>query len=731
MDKHQAQQHILALRKEILQRNEEYFVLNKPGISEAVRDSLKQELIALERQFPDLITPDSPTQRVGAPLDGRLPKVPHLTPKQSLADAFSFEALQEWGEQMDRALGEEERMEKMKRKQRNCSYVCELKIDGLNITLHYTLNKERHYEYTRALTRGNGIEGEDVTHAVKTIEALPLTLKNMRLPPKPPRTLEIGGEVYMLKAGLEKVNSLLPEDEKFANPRNAAAGSVRQLDPKIAAERDLRIFCYSLEASAQDAFGITSQEATLQFLENLGLPVQREYKVCNSLTEVETCMERTRKQREKLPYDIDGIVVKVNDRKIQRDLGLTAKAPRWARAYKFVASQATAQVLDIILQVGRTGAITPVAILTPSQLAGTTVTRATLHNADEIARLDVRIGDTVIVQKAGDIIPEVVSVLPKLRPRGTKSFRLPRHCPSCETALVRPEGEAVHRCPNPKCTGVRRERIEHIASRHAMNIEGLGKETVEALLERGLIADPAEIFSLTENDLLQLPLFKEKKMENVMKSIERARSSPLDRFLFALGIRHVGRETAEILARRLRWKTRKLTVKERKNAASAQPTLFSSITSSTSTTSQTSLEAVPLSSLLKTLQDISLENLKAIEGIGEVVARAIKDWVADPDHRRLLHKFEAGGVVCLLPEGSTVPQIFAGKTFVLTGSLPTLSREEAKHLIKERGGSVSSSVSRRTDYVLAGADPGSKYDHAKGLQIQVIDEKEFRRMLTI
>jgi DNA ligase (NAD+) len=747
MDKKHAAQRIKKLREEIWRRNEEYFSLNQPAVSEAVRDSLKQELIKLEEQFPELITPDSPTQRVGAPLDGRLPKVAHLTPKQSLMDVFSYESLEEWGEQMDRALGG----------RKEYSYVCELKIDGLNITLVYEQEKRSEsdagseFRLIRAVTRGNGVQGENVTHTVRTIESLPLRIRVPRLPsshkpePQPlPRYLEIGGEVYMLKVSLAKVNSLLPKEEQFANPRNAAAGSVRQLDPKVAAARDLRIFCYSLSDRAQDTLRLTSQEQTLEFLRSLGLPVNTDYRVCPTLEDVERFMENKRKRREKLPYDIDGIVVKVNARTIQRDLGSTAKAPRWARAYKFAASQATARVLDIILQVGRTGAITPVAILTPSQLAGTTVTRATLHNADEIGRLGVRIGDTVIVQKAGDIIPEVVQVLLKLRPKGTKPFPFPKRCPSCDRTLIRPEGEVVHRCPNPKCEGVRRERIEHVASRHAMNIEGLGKETVEALLERELISDPADIFRLSLSDLLTLPLFKEKKAENVLKSIESARYMPLDRFLFALGIRHVGRETAEVLARRIRWQTSKLRMKERK-AMEAQPSLFegvrgfrgdrgirrtSSDSSDSSVSSVSPIEAVRLSSLLKTLQEISLEDLEAIEGIGGVVASAIKDWVADPDHRRLIHKFEAGGVVCLLPKGSTVPQIFTGKTFVLTGTLPTLSRDEATKLIKDRGGSVGSSISKKTDYVLAGADPGSKYGKAGELGIKIIDEKEFQHMLT-
>lgn len=729
MDRAAAKRRVEALRRQILELNHAYFVLNTPKASEAVRDSLKQELIALERQFLDLVTPDSPTQRVGAPLDGRLPKVAHLTPKQSLTDAFSLEDLREWEEQMQRALD---------RPGAHFEVVGELKIDGLNMTLVYERFHNSRYRFLRAMTRGNGIQGEDVTHAIRTIEALPLELRPHPKSAAGPRYLEIGGEVYMTKTSLANLNSKLAEEEQFANPRNAAAGSVRQLDPAVAADRDLRISCYSLNEEAAEAFGCASQEAILTCITNLGLPVNTEYRVCRSLTDVEKVMDHWRKRRDRLPYDIDGLVVKVNTLALQRDLGSTAKAPRWARAYKFAASQATAQILSITLQVGRTGAITPVAILTPSSIAGTTVTRATLHNADEIERLSVRIGDTVVVQKAGDIIPEVVEVLPNLRPKGTKPFHYPKHCPSCGSDLLRPEGEAIHRCPNPRCSGVRRERIEHIVSRHALNVEGLGKETIGELLERNLISDPADIFTLTESDLLDLDLYKEKKAENVLRSIERSRRVSLDRFLFALGIRHVGRETAEILARRISWKTTHLKAKERQIVASQLPlfhrergTSPPGLAGRTGNEQRATLVAVRLRDLVKTMQEQSREDLSAIEGIGEVVATSITEWFSHEDNRRLIHKFENGGVVCLLPKGSTVPQTFTSKTFVLTGSLPTLSRDEATKLIKDRGGGVSASVSKKTDYVLAGADPGSKYDEAKKLGVRIIDEKEFRRMLSL
>ncbi|MBU2258989.1 NAD-dependent DNA ligase LigA [Patescibacteria group bacterium] len=710
MNKADAKKRIEKLREEIWRLNKAYFIEDKSDVSEDVRDALKKELIDLETEFPDLITSDSPTQRVGAPLDGRLPKVKHLTPKESLSDAFSHTELEDWIDQMHRALGKE---------QLSFDILCELKIDGLNISLVYEKKNDR-FELTRGLTRGNGIEGEDVTHTVRTIQALPLSFE---LPKgtKAPNVLEISGEVYMTKAALKKLNKDLPKSDRFANPRNAAAGSVRQLDPKVTAERDLKIFCYGLNTQADDDMGLKTQKELMEFLQKI-VPVNKEFTLVKTLKEAEKLYESFQKKRNSLPYDIDGLVLKVNDRRMQHDLGSTAKAPRWARAYKFPAEQKTAQILDIGLQVGRTGAITPVAILTPTQLAGTTVTRATLHNADEIERLDVRIGDTVILQKAGDIIPEVVEVMKNLRPKSAKSFHFPRHCPSCGKDLVRPEGEAVHRCSNSKCSAIRQEHIEHLVSRYAFNIEGLGKETIEVLINQGLVSDLADIFFLTQEDLISLPLFKEKKTENVLTSIEDAKLVELDRFLFALGIRHIGRETAEILAKCIRWPSKELTV-EQSAQLGPQATLFGA------EKKKIKVKGIKLADILKILQKLDEEELAAIDGIGPIVAKSIMEWVDDEDNRSLLHKMENGGVLAVLPEGSHAPQIFKDKTFVLTGTLPTLSREDAKRMIKERGGKVSSSVSAKTNYVLAGDDPGSKLDDAIKLHIVIIEEDAFRRML--
>jgi len=726
MDKRAAAVRINNLKEEIWRLNRAYFIENKPQASEDVRDALKQELIALEAAFPELVTPDSPTQRVGAPLDGRLPKVQHLWPKESLTDCFSQAEIEDWIDLMRRALGKDEQ---------TFECIAELKIDGLNISLVYERNDARStgheatnkrsnevtYVYQRALTRGNGIEGEDVTHTVRTIEALPLEF-NVKGSDELPRYIEISGEVYITKAALAKVNNGVSEAEKFANPRNAAAGSVRQLDPAVAAQRELRFFCYAMNPQGADALGITTQKELLEFFAEHGFPVHNGYKMCENVSGMQKIFENWQKERADLPFDIDGIVIKVNDRRMQRDLGSTAKAPRWARAYKFPAEQKTAQILDIQLQVGRTGAITPVAHLTPTLVSGSTVARATLHNADEIERLDVRIGDTVVIQKAGDVIPEVVEVLLNLRPHDTKSFHYPKHCPSCGAILERPEGEVVHRCPNPKCGAMRQERIEHFASRHAMNIEGLGKETVDILLEEGLITDPADIFTLTAEDLMGLPLFKEKKIGNLLAAIEEAKRIPLERFLFGLGIRHIGRETAELLAKRLPWPAKETTIEVREELGT-QVSLFGEAKK------ELRVRGIAMEGIIKTLKEITEEELSVLDQIGPVVAHAVKEWIEDEDSEELLRKFGHSGMIALQPEGSSSPQIFAGKTFVLTGTLPTLSREQAKTLIKERGGSVSSSVSKKTDYVLVGSDPGSKAEEAEKLQVKMIEEDTLLKML--
>lgn len=715
----EASSRIAKLRAEIERVNHAYFIENRNDVSEDVRDALKRELIALEKEFPSLVTPDSPTQRVGAPLDGRLPKVPHLTRKESLSDAFSETDLREWVEQMQRALGTTDVH----------AMIAEWKVDGLNISVVYervsTAPTGARYRYLRAVTRGNGIEGEDVTHTVRTIEALPLAVDI----PGPfngdaPARIEVGGEVYMTKASLERINASLAPEDRFANPRNAAAGSVRQLDPAVAATRDLRIACYSLDSDACDACGLRTQDAVLSFLAARRLPTNSTHVIVRSVADALGVQRTLAQQRDSLAFDIDGIVLKINDRRIQRELGSTAKAPRWARAFKFAAEQQTAQILDIQLQVGRTGAITPVAILTPTLVAGSTVSRATLHNEDEIARLDVRIGDTVVLQKAGDIIPEVVQVLTNLRPADSAPFVFPRRCPSCGERIERIDDEVAYRCTNDACIAVRQARIEHFVSRYALNIEGLGDETIALLLERNLIKDAADLFTLREEDLLGLPSFKERKTSNVLQSIARAKTVGIDRFLFALGIRHVGRETADDLARTVQWPQRDLSVAER-SATQRQTSLFGETSSDRTMT----VHATTPDDIVSTLAAMDEGTLSAIEGIGAVVSQSLRSWMCDSRMQQFMHRLTHAGLVCLTPEKTAVVQTLSGMTFVLTGTLPTMGREEAKALIKQRGGKVSSTVSKKTTYLLAGADTGSKESDARALGIAVIDEAAFRSML--
>lgn len=701
------------LREEIKRLNRAYFIENRTDVSEDVRDALKQELIHLEKEFPDIITADSPTQRVGAPLDGRLPKVRHLRAKESLQDCFSEVEIEDWFDQMRRSLGRDDMQFELQ---------SELKIDGLNIALLYeretTSAGKSVYRFRRAATRGNGIEGEDVTHTVRPIESIPLSFELNRQGPK---QLEVSGEVYMPRKSLERVNAKLAPADRFANPRNAAAGTVRQLDPRVAAARDLQMFCYGLDNVAADALGFATQRELMDTLKAWGFGVDDHARLTNNVKEIRTMFATYEKKRNQLPFDIDGLVLKVNNRRLQHDLGSTAKAPRWARAYKFAAEQKTAQVIGIRLQVGRTGAVTPVADLTPVQLAGTTVTRATLHNADEIERLDVRIGDTVIVRKAGDIIPEVLSVLKNLRPKGSKPFRIPKHLPGTKAEIVRPEGEVVHRLADTNHELVLQERLEHFASRYAANIEGLGQETVEALLQLELVTDLADIFRLTDEELHRLPLFKEKKAANLRAQIERAKRLPLDRFLYALGIRHIGRETAELLARRLTWQTKRLKVQA--GPKRVQTSLFGEEAQSQS------IDGISMTDLIQTLKRLDENELAAIDGVGPVVAASLLDWIAEKANQHMLHKFEKAGVIALQPSGTSVAQTLRGKIFVLTGTLPQLSREKARAMIKERGGKVSSAVSKKTDYVLAGEDPGSKLTAAQALELQILDEAAFLQLL--
>lgn len=698
MDKELVKQRIEKLKKQILDLNYRYFVLNETAVSEEARDSLKRELIALETAFPEFITPDSPTQRVGSALSGKFKKEKHLKRKESLSDVFSIAEIAEWQKRIEKILPDEA-----------FEYLCELKIDGLNLSLIYDANGD----FVRAVTRGNGEEGENVTHTVRTVESVPLKLQ---IPPE--TVLEASGEIYMPKKSFEALNQ--SGENNFANPRNASAGTIRQLDPQVASSRNLAMFFYALY-SEDETKNPTTQKELLEQLQKYGFAVNREIKLCQNLNEIEAFIAKWKTEKDDLPYEIDGIVIKVNSIKQQQKLGSTAKSPRWAVAYKFPAMQSTSQILEIQLQVGRTGAITPVAIMRPTFLAGSTVSRATLHNEDEIAKKDVRVGDTVVIQKAGEIIPEVVSVLTEMRNGDEKPFQMPQNCPVCRTALVRPEGESAWRCPNQKCSAIHEEGLIHFVSKGGFDIDGLGEKVVRALLEAKLIEDAGDIFSLKEGDLMGLPFFKEQRTENLLRAIAKAKKVPLEKFFFALGIRHLGSETAELIAQKIEFKKAK---KEIEIEISGQMDLFS-----LPEKKLVSLEYVPIDAILEKMQKITPTELAQIDGIGEKVGDSVCAWFQNTENVNFLKKLENAEVLPLVPE-KTFAQNLVGKTFVITGSFENHSRDQLKKMIKDRGGKVASSVSVKTDFVLCGENPGSKKDKAEELSVKMIGEEEFFRIIT-
>lgn len=704
MDKEEAKQRIDKLREWLKKWNYDYFVLNKSDVSEGARDKIKKELTELEAEFPEFITPDSPTQRVGSALSGKFAKIKHITPKQSLSDCFSGQELKDWEERIMKLVPGEK-----------LDYITELKIDGLNLSLVYEKGK-----LFKAITRGDGIYGEDVTHAVRTIESVPLELneiRNYRLEDYP--ILEVGGEVFMSKESFKKLNEA--EDGIFANPRNAAAGTVRQLDPKVSAERELDMFFYSLTLPEQSIIPKPStQKELLELLMKLGLPVNTNFVHHKDPESVIKEIEKWEKEKDSLPYLIDGLVVKINQTRHQNLMGSTAKSPRYAIAYKFPAEQSTTQILDIEVQVGRTGALTPVAILKPTEVAGSTVSRATLHNEDEIERKDIRIGDTVIIQKAGDVIPEVVEAIKDLRTGNEKRFKMPLRCPVCSGAIIRPVGEVVRRCINPKCYAVHRQQLEHFVSRAAFDIDGLGEKVIEQLIKSKLIEDPSDIFALQHRDLIHLDLFKDKKTQNLLDSIENAKIIPLSRFLFAIGIRFVGAETADLLANHLILSTHLITIK--KGQKKEQLALFEEENKSKT------IEVAEIEELIKEIKSMSLDELKDVEGIGEKVGESIHKWFNDEKNQKYLKKLQQNGIKLIVSANKRTEKL-KNKTFVITGTLPKLSRDEAKELIKQNGGKVSSSISKNTDYLLAGTSPGSKYDVAKKLDIKIIDEEELLKMI--
>jgi len=656
------------LRETIREHEFRYYVLDDPRISDAAYDRLMNELKELEAAHPELITPDSPTVRVGgAPREG-FQTVRHARPMLSLDNAFSFDELRNFDRRVREGIGRKE-----------IAYIAEHKFDGLSISLQYEDGK-----LVRGVTRGDGTTGEDVTPNVKTIRSLPLrvdagALKKARLT----GDFEVRGEIMMTRKSFELLNRQQEASggKIFVNPRNAAAGAVRLLDSSITAQRRLEFFAYFLYVNGRAAFAKHSE--SLQALKLLRFRASDDWKLCDGIEEVISYCEAWDSKREKLPYEIDGVVIKVNDIPIQNELGYTAKSPRWAIAYKYPARQETTVVNDIRVQVGRTGALTPVAILEPVQVGGVTVSRSTLHNMDEVARLGVQIGDTVLIERAGEVIPHVLKVVKEGKNR--KPFRVPLTCPECGSRIHKDEDQVAYRCVNPTCPAKRRESLLHFAGRHAMNIDGLGDKIVDQLVEKGLVKDVADLYSLKLEQISGLERMAEKSAQNLLDEIEASKNSSLARLIFALGMQFIGERTGQLLAEH-----------------------FSS---------------------LEELAAASEEQLVQVPEVGPKVAASIAEFFAQAANRQLIKKLHKAGVRPTAEKREIKSDKLAGKSFVFTGSLANRSREEAGEIVVQHGGKVSSSVSKKTDYVVVGADPGSKHDKAKELGVTVLTEKEFEKLV--
>lgn len=651
-------QRIDQLRREIRDHEYHYFVEDNPRISDYEFDQLVRELRQLEEAHPQLVTPDSPTQRVGGQATGGFPTHPFALPMLSLDNAYSVEELADWIRRITELSGEE-----------TIDYVAELKIDGLSISLIYTDGR-----LDKGITRGDGRTGEIVTANVRTIRSIPLALRKAV-------SVEVRGEVFLGLDAFAHLNEERDNEElpRFANPRNAAAGSIRQIDPSLVARRPLDFFAYTLLPPQQ------RQSMSLAHLRSLGLKVNPHIRVCRSLEEVVLFYRHWEAQRDELDYEIDGIVVKVDDTGLQERLGATAKAPRWAIAVKFPARQATTELNDIRVQVGRTGVLTPVAVLEPVSLAGVTISHATLHNEDEVKRLGVQIGDRVLIERGGDVIPKVVKVVEKGLSR--RPFRMPESCPVCNSRVLRVEGEVATRCVSNSCPAQIKESFLHWAARKAMNIDGLGERLVDQLVDGGLVHDVADLFELEQEQLERLERMGAKSAENLRREIANSRSLPLERVIFGLGIRHVGERAAQILASHL--------------------------------------------GTMDALMAASADALEEIPEIGPTIAQTIVSFFREPHNVALIRRLREHGVTMKTEGGSpqAVPRVLSGKTFVLTGTLDGMSRDEARKAIEDRGGRVTASVSSKTDFVVRGAEPGSKLEKATDLGITVLDESEFLRML--
>ena len=666
MDIKEAEKRIKELQALLSQYDYEYYVLDKPTIEDSEYDQLLRELITLEEKFPQLITPASPTQRIGGEVLEGFQKVRHTTPMLSLANAFNEAELRDFDRRVRQAIGDD------------FSYVCELKIDGLAISLRY-----ENGEFVQGATRGDGTVGEDITANLRTIKSIPLKLKENV-------TIEVRGECFMPKKSFVALNKAKEErgEELFANPRNAAAGSLRQLDPKIAASRNLDIFLYALGENRLE--NIQTHSEALNYLDQLGLKTNKERKVCRTIDEVLQYIEVWQAKRPDLPYEIDGIVIKVDRFDQQEQLGATVKSPRWAIAYKFPAEEKETKLIDIELNVGRTGVVTPTAILEPVQIAGSTVQRASLHNEDLIKEKDIRIGDYVIVKKAGDIIPEVVRSIPEKRTGEEVPFAMPTECPECGSGLVRLDEEVALRCMNPKCPAQIREGLIHFVSRNAMNIDGLGEKVITQLFENNLVHDVADLYQLKREELIQLERMGEKSVSNLLTAIERSKDNSLERLLFGLGIRHVGAKAAQILAEYYEHIDR--------------------------------------------LQEATVEELQSINEIGEKMAESIVAYFNLPEVQELIKELKALGVNMAYKgpkrnELETIDSPVAGKVIVLTGKLEQFSRNEAKEKLELLGAKVTGSVSKKTDIVIAGTAAGSKLTKAQDLGITVWDEARFAQAM--
>jgi len=673
MTKEEAKERIEKLKEIINKARYSYHVLDKSLMSDDALDSLKHELYELEQKYPEFITPDSPTQRIGGkPLD-KFKKVQHIVPQWSFNDIFEEKELKDFDERIKKELGIEE-----------IDYTCELKIDGMHIILTYQKGF-----FILGATRGDGKVGEDVTQNLKTIESIPLKINDNI-------DCVVEGEVYMKKSIFKELNKEREKkgEKPLANPRNAAAGGVRQLDPRITSERRLDCFVYDYSWPEDDIPETQFEE--LKRLMNLGFKVNKKFKLCKSIEEIIQFWKKWEKDREKEDYWIDGVVVKVNKRKYQKQLGYTGKAPRWAIAFKWSGEQATTILKDVIFQVGRTGKITPVAVLKPVNVRGTVVSRATLHNADELKRLKIKIGDTVIVEKAGDVIPHIIKVVPELRPQDAKEINFPANCPICGSVVIRPKGEVAHYCSNKKCGAKQRNHLYYFVSKKAFDIQGLGPKIIDQLMDAGLVSQPADIFLLKEGDLEPLERFAEKSAANLINAIKRSKEITVPRLLIACSIKYVGEETAYLLIEKLNlWMVKSI------------------------------------SELIERFRSLTKENLEAIDGIGPKVAQSIIDWFSNKKNIEFLKKLEEVGIKLKIEKPTKKNQKLEGKSFVFTGELESISREKAQEKVRELGGKTPSSISKKTDFLVVGKNPGSKYEKAKKWGIKIINEKEFLELIQL